>query len=149
MFKKTKVRQILELLHKDLSAREISKTLNVSRNSVAFVKESYDKCVTRPRQNRHLKRKDSIRFLVFLTFSSIQADRRIFSAPVMAVWLFIQKQLCCFRICLMLPVVFLRRQIAVCFVDTLPVIKYPYILEHCGFGFLPCPEMLPVEPFLL
>ena len=28
MFKKTKVRQILELLHKDLSAREISKTLN-------------------------------------------------------------------------------------------------------------------------
>ncbi len=44
MFKKTKVRQILELLHKDLSAREISKTLNVSRNSVAFVKESYDKC---------------------------------------------------------------------------------------------------------
>ena len=105
--------------------------------------------VTRPRQNRHLKRKDSIRFLVFLTFSSIQADRRIFSAPVMAVWLFIQKQLCCFRICLMLPVVFLRRQIAVCFVDTLPVIKYPYILEHCGFGFLPCPEMLPVEPFLL
>lgn len=107
------------------------------------------KTLTRPRQNRHLKRKDSIRFLVFLTFSSIQADRRIFSAPVMAVWLFIQKQLCCFRICLMLPVVFLRRQIAVCFVDTLPVIKYPYILEHCGFGFLPCPEMLPVEPFLL
>ena len=44
MFKKTKVRQILELLHKGLSAREISKTLNVSRNSVAFVKESYDKC---------------------------------------------------------------------------------------------------------
>lgn len=44
MFKKTKVRQILELLHKDLSAREISKTLKVSRNSVAFVKESYDKC---------------------------------------------------------------------------------------------------------
>ena len=41
MFKKTKVRQILELLHKDLSAREISKTLKVSRNSVAFVKESY------------------------------------------------------------------------------------------------------------
>ena len=33
MFKKTKVRQILELLHKDLSAREISKTLKVSRNS--------------------------------------------------------------------------------------------------------------------
>ena len=44
MFKKAKVRQILELLRKDLSAREISKTLNVSRNSVAFVKESYDKC---------------------------------------------------------------------------------------------------------
>ena len=44
MFKKTKVRQILELLHKDLSAREISKALKVSRNSVAFVKESYDKC---------------------------------------------------------------------------------------------------------
>lgn len=44
MFKKTKARQILELLHKALSAREISKTLNVSRNSVAYVKESYDKC---------------------------------------------------------------------------------------------------------
>ena len=42
MFKKTKARQILELLHKALSAREISKTLNVSRNSVAYVKESYD-----------------------------------------------------------------------------------------------------------
>ncbi len=39
-----RVRRILELLHKDLSAREISKILNVSRNSVAFVKESYDKC---------------------------------------------------------------------------------------------------------
>ena len=44
MFRKTKVRQILELLHKNLSAREISKTLKVSRNSVAFVKESYDRC---------------------------------------------------------------------------------------------------------
>ena len=29
MFKKTKVRQILELLHKDLSAREISKTMKL------------------------------------------------------------------------------------------------------------------------
>ena len=105
--------------------------------------------MSRPQQHRHLKRKDSIRFLVFLAFSSIQAGRKIFSASAMTVWLFIQKQLCCFRICLMLPVVFLRRQIAVCFVDTLPVIKYPYILEHCGFGFLPCSEMLPVEPFLL
>ena len=44
MFKKTKVRQLPELFHKDLSARDISKTLNVSRNSVAFMKESYDKC---------------------------------------------------------------------------------------------------------
>ena len=44
MFKKTKVRQILELLHKDLSVRELSKTLKASRNSVVFVKESYDKC---------------------------------------------------------------------------------------------------------
>lgn len=44
MFKKTRVRQSLELLHKDLSASEISKTLKVSRNSVAFVIESYDKC---------------------------------------------------------------------------------------------------------
>ena len=103
--------------------------------------------MSRP-QHRHLKRKDSSRFLVFLAFSSIQTGRKVFSATAMAVWLFIQKQLCCFRICLMLPVVFLRCQIAVCFVDTLPVIKYPYILEHCGFGFLPCSEMLPVEPFL-
>lgn len=122
-----------------------------SRSAYPFllVEVPVGRMLTRPRQHRHLKRKDSIRFLVFLAFSSIQAGRKIFSASAMTVWLFIQKQLCCFRICLMLPVVFLRRQIAVCFVDTLPVIKYPYILEHCGFGFLPCPEMLPVEPFLL
>ena len=35
MFKKTKVRQILELLNKNLSAREIARVLSVSRNSVA------------------------------------------------------------------------------------------------------------------
>ena len=245
MFKKTRVRQIIELLQKNLSDREISTVLGVSRNSAARIRQASDGCnaeweellmmtddelyrffypdkfkpkqsyasvdyaymhkelskvgvtevllweeycekckkegakacsyptfargyirytvsknytshiehkpgvMSRPPQHRHLKRKDSIRFLVFLAFSSIQAGRKIFSASAMTVWLFIQKQLCCFRICLMLPVVFLRRQIAVCFVDTLPVIKYPYILEHCGFGFLPCPEMLPVEPFLL
>ena len=44
MFKKTKVRQILELLNKNLSAREIARVLSVSRNSVASVKEAYDKC---------------------------------------------------------------------------------------------------------
>lgn len=43
MFKKTKVRAILELLNKNLSAREIAKTLSVSRNSVAYVKDAYDK----------------------------------------------------------------------------------------------------------
>ena len=37
MFKKTKVRSILELLGKDLSAREVSKVLGVSRNTVAEV----------------------------------------------------------------------------------------------------------------
>lgn len=35
MFKKTKVRSILELLGKNLSAREVSKVLGVSRNTVA------------------------------------------------------------------------------------------------------------------
>ena len=35
MFKKTKVRSILELLEKDLSGREVSKVLGVSRNTVA------------------------------------------------------------------------------------------------------------------
>lgn len=37
MFKKTKVRGILELLGKNLSAREVSKVLSVSRNTVAEV----------------------------------------------------------------------------------------------------------------
>ena len=37
MFKKTKVRSILELLGKVLSAREVSKVLGVSRNTVAEV----------------------------------------------------------------------------------------------------------------
>lgn len=35
MFNKTKVRSILELVGKDLSAREVSKVLSVSRNTVA------------------------------------------------------------------------------------------------------------------
>ena len=34
MFKKTRVRQIIELLQKDLSNKAISEILNVSRNSV-------------------------------------------------------------------------------------------------------------------
>lgn len=62
--------------------------------------------MSRPQQHRHQKRKDSIRFLVFLAFSSIQTGRKVFSASAMTVWLFIRKQLCCFRICLMLSVVF-------------------------------------------
>ncbi len=37
MFKKTKVRSILELLGKNLSAREVPKVLGVSRNTVAEV----------------------------------------------------------------------------------------------------------------
>ncbi len=35
MFKKTKVQSMLELLGKDLSAREVSKVLGVSGNTVA------------------------------------------------------------------------------------------------------------------
>lgn len=42
MFKKTKVRSILELLAKNQSARMISKTLNVSRNTVAEVQALYE-----------------------------------------------------------------------------------------------------------
>lgn len=41
MFKKTKVRSILELLGKNLSAREVSKCLGVSRNTVAEVQALY------------------------------------------------------------------------------------------------------------
>jgi len=37
MFKKTKVRSILELRGKNLRAREVSKVLGVSRNTVAEV----------------------------------------------------------------------------------------------------------------
>ena len=62
---------------------------------------------------------------------------------------FIQKQLCCFPICLMLSVVFLRCQIAVCLVNTFSVIKYPYILEHCRFCFFSGSKMLVIQPFLL
>lgn len=42
MFKKTKVRSILELLGKDLSGREVSKILGVSRNTVAEVQSLYE-----------------------------------------------------------------------------------------------------------
>ena len=44
MFKKTKVRQILELLNKDLSTREIERILSVSKNTVSFIKKEYNKC---------------------------------------------------------------------------------------------------------
>ena len=40
MFKKTKVRQIIELLQKNLSEREVSKVLGVSRNSVARIRQT-------------------------------------------------------------------------------------------------------------
>lgn len=42
MFNKTKVRSILELVGKDLSAREVSKVLSVSRNTVAEVQALYN-----------------------------------------------------------------------------------------------------------
>ena len=42
MFKKTRVRQIIELLQKDLSDRDISVTLGVSRNSVARIRNQSD-----------------------------------------------------------------------------------------------------------
>ena len=42
MFKKTRVRQIIELLQRDLSNRMISETLNVSRNSVARIRTMSD-----------------------------------------------------------------------------------------------------------
>lgn len=42
MFKKTRVRQIIELLQKNLSDREISGVLGVSRNSVARIGQSSD-----------------------------------------------------------------------------------------------------------
>lgn len=40
MFKKTKVRSVLELLGKDLSGGEVSKILGVFRNTVAEVQQS-------------------------------------------------------------------------------------------------------------
>lgn len=42
MFKKTRVRQIIELLQKNLSDREISNVLGVSRNSVARIRQASD-----------------------------------------------------------------------------------------------------------
>lgn len=44
MFKKTRVRQIIELLQKKLSDREISGVLGVSRNSVARIRQISDDC---------------------------------------------------------------------------------------------------------
>ena len=44
MFKKTYLRQILKLLNKNLSVREIARVLFVSCHFVASVKETYDKC---------------------------------------------------------------------------------------------------------
>lgn len=41
MFKKTKVRSILEFLGKNLSVMEVSKCLGVSRNTVAEVQALY------------------------------------------------------------------------------------------------------------
>lgn len=42
MFTKTKVRSILELLGKDLSGREVSKVLGVSRNTVAEIQALFE-----------------------------------------------------------------------------------------------------------
>jgi transcriptional regulator with XRE-family HTH domain len=39
MFKKTRVRQIIELLQKNLSEREVARVLGVSRNSVARIRQ--------------------------------------------------------------------------------------------------------------
>lgn len=42
MFRKTKVRSILELLSKNLSAREVAKVLGVSRNTISEVQQLFD-----------------------------------------------------------------------------------------------------------
>ena len=42
MFKKTKIRSILELLDQDLSENEIAKSLHVSRNTVKSVREAFE-----------------------------------------------------------------------------------------------------------
>ena len=42
MFKKTRVRQIIELLQKELSDKETARVLNVSRNSVARIRQMSD-----------------------------------------------------------------------------------------------------------
>jgi len=43
MFKKTKVREILGLLNRGLSEREIAETLAVSRNTVSHIRQEYEK----------------------------------------------------------------------------------------------------------
>lgn len=42
MYKKTKVREILYLLSREISASEIAETLHVSRNTVAHIKNMYE-----------------------------------------------------------------------------------------------------------
>ena len=44
MFKKTRVRQIIELLQKNLNDSEISNALGVSRNSIARIRQASDDC---------------------------------------------------------------------------------------------------------
>lgn len=108
--------------------------------------------LSRPRQHRHLKRKNSILFLVFLDFPhflSIQAGRILFSSPAVPVWVLEQNKLCCFQILLTFLIVLLRRQISICFMDPFAVIKYPYIFKYCRFRFLTGMEMLFIQPLLL
>ncbi len=64
------------ILHSDPGSRYTGK---------AFEECLSGKEISRPQQHRHLKRKDSIRFLVFPAFSSIQTGRKIFSASAITV----------------------------------------------------------------
>lgn len=107
--------------------------------------------MNRPHQHRQLKWKDSIQLLVLLDFSRFfirsGLQKRFFSICHVHVRIYL-KQLCCFQICLMLPVVFLRCQITVGRVDAPAVIKYPDIFKGCGFCLLPCMKMLFIQPFV-
>ena len=108
--------------------------------------------MSRPRQHRHLKRKNSILFLVFLDFPHFfihSGSQGTLSRPAVPVWVLAQNKLCCFQILLMFLIVLLRRQISVCFMDPFAVIKYPYIFKYCRFRFLPGMEMLFIQPLLL
>ena len=86
-------------------------------------------------------------FYLILRFLPMQAGEVFFDlCTCIKIYL---KLLSRFQICLVYPIMLLRRQNAICLMSTPTVIKYPYILEYCGLCLFIDSEMLPIQPSLL